>query len=91
MLVQDIVAPDPHIRRDAKLRGPPPLIQPFPLTGNQVLIQSVLAESTWMARMELEDFRALTPLIYAHVNPYGSFELDMEKRLVINFEAEIAA
>ncbi|MEZ6097409.1 MAG: hypothetical protein R3E01_00410 [Pirellulaceae bacterium] len=24
-------------------------------------------------RMELEDVRALTPLIYAHVNQYGSF------------------
>ena len=27
--------------------------------------------------------QALTPLIYAHVNPYGIFELDMETRLPI--------
>ena len=40
--------------------------------------------------MSVEDFRALTPLIYAHVNPYGSFELDMEKRLPIEF-VELAA
>ncbi|MCP4902219.1 MAG: transposase, partial [bacterium] len=26
------------------------------------------------------DLRALSPLIYHHVNPYGTFELDMAKR-----------
>jgi hypothetical protein len=30
------------------------------------------------------DYRALTPLIYHHVNPYGVFELDMKKRLVLD-------
>jgi hypothetical protein len=25
-----------------------------------------------------EDFRALTPLFYGHINPYGAFELDLE-------------
>jgi len=25
--------------------------------------------------------RALTPLLYAHVNPYGIFRLDMDERL----------
>ncbi len=38
--------------------------------------------------MKLEDFRALTLLIYAHVNPYGIFELDMNTRLPID---EVAA
>ncbi len=36
--------------------------------------------------MTLEDFRALTPLIYAHVNPYGDFNLDMEERILIEKE-----
>jgi hypothetical protein len=27
------------------------------------------------------DLRALTPLIWEHVNPYGRFELNMETRL----------
>ncbi len=31
--------------------------------------------------MQEEDFRALTPLIYTQVTPYGSFKLDMDKRL----------
>ena len=42
-------------------------------------IQNVLAQKEWKGRMATEDFRALTPLIHSHVNPYGSFELDMDK------------
>ncbi len=34
-----------------------------------------------MDRMTPEDLRALTPLIYSHVNPYGIFTLDMNERL----------
>ena len=45
------------------------------------MLQTVLAEEEWMARMADEDFRALTPLIHSHVNPYGTFELDMKMRL----------
>jgi hypothetical protein len=33
--------------------------------------------------------RALTPLIYSHVTPYGTFRLDMNERLVI--ETAVAA
>ena len=47
------------------------------------MIQAVLAEPKWMERMAEEELRALTPLIYAHVNPYGRFSLDMGKRLAI--------
>ena len=41
-----------------------------------------------MSSMAQEDFRALTPLIHSHVNPYGSFELDMAKRLPLDELAE---
>jgi hypothetical protein len=34
--------------------------------------------------MTAEDLRGLTPLIYAHVNPYGVFRLDMEERLALD-------
>lgn len=50
---------------------------------NTLMIQAVLAEPRWMERMAEEELRALTPLIYAHVNPYGRFSLDMDKRLAI--------
>ncbi len=55
---------------------------------NTLMIQQVLNEPSWRSRMKLEDFRALTLLIYAHVNPYGIFELDMNTRLPID---EVAA
>jgi TnpA family transposase len=48
---------------------------------NTLMIQQVLTDQAWWERMQPEDLRALTPLIYAHINPYGTFELDMRKRL----------
>ena len=50
---------------------------------NTLMIQQVLSEPQWQARMNTDDFRALTPLIYSHINPYGIFELDMDTRLPI--------
>jgi Tn3 transposase DDE domain len=48
-----------------------------------LLIQQILAERTWAKRLTKEEIRALTPLIYAHVNPFGVFLLDMRARLPI--------
>ena len=48
---------------------------------NTIMIQQVLAEPKMMSKMHEEDFRALTPLIYGHITPYGSFDLDMNRRL----------
>jgi TnpA family transposase len=48
---------------------------------NTLMLQDILAEPAWMGRMTAEDFRALSPLVYTHVNPYGTFELDMTSRL----------
>ncbi len=39
--------------------------------------------------MGTEDLRALTPLIYGHINPYGTFQLNMSERLTIE-QAESA-
>jgi TnpA family transposase len=50
---------------------------------NTLMIQQLLKESIWHGRMTAADFSALMPLIYAHINPYGWFELDMDKRLPI--------
>lgn len=47
------------------------------------MIQSVLSEKKWMDIMIPEDLRALSPLIYSHVNPYGIFTLDMMERIPI--------
>jgi TnpA family transposase len=50
---------------------------------NTQMLQHVLIESRWLERMTPEDLRALTPLIYNHVNPYGIFRLDMQTRLAL--------
>jgi TnpA family transposase len=54
---------------------------------NTLMIQEVLADRQWLNRMEPEDFRALTPLIYSHINPYGVFMLDMSHRLSLQPQA----
>jgi TnpA family transposase len=48
---------------------------------NTLMIQQVFTDQAWWERMKPDDLRALTPLIYAHINPYGRFDLDMQKRL----------
>ena len=44
----------------------------------------VLAEKAWENRLTDEDLRGLTPLFYGHINPYGTFHLDLSTRLDIN-------
>jgi hypothetical protein len=54
---------------------------------NTLLIQRVLAEPKHFRQMKKEDFRALTPLIYSHVTPYGTFRLDLSERMQIEATA----
>ena len=44
-----------------------------------------------MDQMGPEELRALTPLIYNHVTPYGTFNLDMEARLLLDGAVDAAA
>jgi TnpA family transposase len=55
---------------------------------NTLMMQRVLTEPDWAGRMTAEDRRALTPLVWGHVNPYGLLRLDMNKRLAIERTAE---
>ena len=50
---------------------------------NTLMLQQVLVESDWLNEMEVEDKRAISPLLTEHINPYGSFNLDLNKRLSI--------
>ena len=50
---------------------------------NTIMIQCVLDTPAWAERLTAEDRRALTPLLWGHVNPYGLFRLDMNARLEI--------
>ena len=51
---------------------------------NTLKIQKVLAESVWEKLLTKENLRALTPLIWEHINPYVTFRLDMNKRLQLD-------
>jgi len=53
---------------------------------NTLMIQEVLSQDEWAGKMQPEDLRALTPLIYQHVNPYGIFNLNMSERIPIKTE-----
>lgn len=63
------------------------LVQNCVVYINTLMLQEVLVEPGWLERMKPEDMRALTPLIYSHVNPYGLFRLNMEERLTLHSTA----
>ncbi|TIX20871.1 Tn3 family transposase, partial [Mesorhizobium sp.] len=65
------------------------LLQASLVYVNTRMMQSVLSEPKWSARLAPADYRGLTPLIYSHVNPYGRFDLDLNRR--IDFERKQAA
>ena len=67
----------------------PGMVPPGPFSGeslpglyiNTLMLQQVMARPKWTDKLTPRDLRALTPLIWDHVNPYGRFELDMNARL----------
>ncbi|MFC7439594.1 Tn3 family transposase [Laceyella putida] len=50
---------------------------------NTLKIQNIIKEKGWLNHLTTEDLRALTPLIYNHITPYGQFNVDLDKRLPI--------
>lgn len=50
---------------------------------NTLLVQDVLGSESWAGKLTSEDRRGITPLFNGHINPYGSFELDMSKRILL--------
>ena len=63
------------------------LLQSCLVYVNTLMIQEVLSEPGWSERMQPDDLRALTPLIWSHVNPYGTFRLNLDERLPIQMVA----
>jgi TnpA family transposase len=60
------------------------LVQNCMVYINTLMIQKVLAQPHWQGRLTPRDSAALTPLIWEHVNPYGRFDLDMDRRLSLD-------
>jgi TnpA family transposase len=48
---------------------------------NTLMIQSVLTQKHWSKKLTATDLRAITPLIFSHVNPYGTYKLDLKERI----------
>ena len=57
------------------------LLQSALVHVNTLLLQRVLGDAEWGSRLSADDRRALTPLFWSHVNPYGRFRLDMDAHL----------
>ncbi|AXQ53197.1 hypothetical protein D0C37_31990 [Streptomyces koyangensis] len=57
------------------------LLQSALVHVNTLLMQQVLADPKWADMLTNADRRALSPLFWTHVNPYGRFELDMNNQL----------
>jgi hypothetical protein len=51
---------------------------------NTLMIQDILAEPEWADVLTPEDLRGLTPLFWAHVQPYGEVKLNMTRRLALS-------
>lgn len=59
------------------------LIQASLVYINTLMIQEVLENPEVLERMAPRDLAALSPLLTAHVTPFGRFDLDLEARLPI--------
>jgi TnpA family transposase len=57
---------------------------------NTLLVQRVLDDPDWANRLTDDDRRGLTPLFWSNINPYGTFHLDMTKRLDLDHAGEAA-
>jgi hypothetical protein len=57
------------------------LLQTAMIYVNTLMIQSLLAQPGRADQLTAEDRRGLTPMIWAHMTPYGEVRLDMSNRL----------
>jgi TnpA family transposase len=55
------------------------LLQNCLILINTLLLERTIEQESLNDLLSDEDFRALTPLFHVHVNPYGVFELSLEK------------
>ena len=57
------------------------LLQNSMVYVNTQMYQAVLGDADYKAQLRDEDLRALTPLLHAHVNPFGHYVLEMDRRI----------
>jgi len=57
------------------------LLQNCMIYINTLMFQEVIIQNDLLDTLNEDDLRAITPLVYSHINPYGTFKLDMTKRI----------
>ena len=67
----------------------PHLLQVSLVYVNTLMIQQVVAEPEWQNRLTVVDLRALPPVKWRYVNPYGTFTLNMQERLPLEQVAQL--
>jgi TnpA family transposase len=55
------------------------LLQNSLMLMNTLLVEQIMAQHQLLEQFSADDRRALTPLFYEHVNPYGLFELKLDR------------
>ncbi len=54
---------------------------------NTILIERTIEKEQVINRLSARDLRALSPLFYEHINPYGVFEIDINQASFLQKEA----
>jgi len=57
------------------------LLQSVVVHINTLLLQRVLTDNHWTEQLGEADRRGITPLFWSNFNPYGRFELDLDRHL----------
>lgn len=57
------------------------LVQTSMVYVNTRMLQSVLSDPAWREQLSPNDYRGLTPLFYAHITPYGRYDIDLSTRI----------
>lgn len=55
------------------------LLQNCLMLINTILVERTIEKEKMINRLSVEDLRALSPLFYEHINPYGVFEIDVNR------------
>ena len=63
------------------------LLQNCLMLINTLLVEQVIKEENYLDKLSIEDLRALSPLFYEHINPYGVFEIDLNRPSFLQMEA----
>ncbi len=65
------------------------LLQASLVLVNTLILQQILAEPEWADRLTGRDKQALSALIWSHINPYGTFHIDMSTHLDLGRLADL--